>query len=151
MYVKLANGVIDVFPYGITDLMRDNPNVSFHEIIADELLAQFDVYPVTPQEIPRPFDDVTQNATIIDPVLVNGKWMQAWSITQASDVDVAQRLGDLEQNARATRASLLAETDWTGLSDNSMSPEMALYRQSLRDITSQDGFPRSIVWPEKPK
>lgn len=52
--------------------------------------------------------------------------------------------------ARSKRDALLAETDWTANSDVIMSDEMAVYRQALRDITSQAGFPESIDWPTKP-
>jgi hypothetical protein len=38
----------------------------------------------------------------------------------------------------------------TALSDNTMSTEMAAYRQALRDITAQGGFPYSVTWPTKP-
>jgi hypothetical protein len=52
--------------------------------------------------------------------------------------------------ARSQRDSLLAATDWTALSDVTMSAEMATYRQALRDITAQEGFPHSVNWPAKP-
>ena len=54
-------------------------------------------------------------------------------------------------NAYAERAGLLAETDWMALSDRTLSPEWATYRQALRDITTQAGFPQEIVWPTKPE
>ena len=151
MYVKVTNGTVDAFPYGLGELMRDNRNTSFPEQMPDAALAEFGIYPVTPQELPQPFDAVMQNATEGTPVVLGGEWVQTWNVTPASDAEVAQRLGDLAQNARGTRAALLAETDWSGLSDTSMSPAMALYRQALRDITAQDGFPRTIVWPTKPE
>jgi hypothetical protein len=44
----------------------------------------------------------------------------------------------------------LSETDYLALSDNTLTPEMAAYRQELRDITTQINFPESIVWPIKP-
>ena len=37
-----------------------------------------------------------------------------------------------------------------GLTDVVMSSEMATYRQALRDITDQVGFPNTVVWPVKP-
>lgn len=56
----------------------------------------------------------------------------------------------LEQEARSKRNDLLKETDWMALSDVSLTKEMSDYRQALRDITNQEGFPYSIVWPNKP-
>jgi len=51
---------------------------------------------------------------------------------------------------RSKRDSLLSDTDWMALSDVTMSTEMQSYRQALRDITSQAGFPYSVTWPTKP-
>ncbi len=51
---------------------------------------------------------------------------------------------------RHERNSLIAETDYLALSDNTMTTEQAAYRQALRDITSQAGFPTNVTWPTKP-
>ena len=52
--------------------------------------------------------------------------------------------------AREKRSMLLSHTDWAANSDISMSAAMTIYRQSLRDIPEQDGFPNEITWPDKP-
>ena len=54
---------------------------------------------------------------------------------------------------RAKRNKLLQDTDFYGMSDNTMSSEMATYRQALRDITS--GITtveqaNAVVFPTKP-
>jgi len=36
------------------------------------------------------------------------------------------------------------------LSDNEMSEEMTTYRQALRDVPQQEGFPNEIDWPDEP-
>tara|TARA_B110000977_G_C10931169_1_gene437131 strand:+ start:741 stop:947 length:207 start_codon:yes stop_codon:yes gene_type:complete len=51
---------------------------------------------------------------------------------------------------RAERDKRIAETDWWATSDRTMTAEQTAYRQALRDITSQDGFPTDITWPTKP-
>lgn len=51
------------------------------------------------------------------------------------------------EQVRAERNSKLAATDWMALSDVTMSPEWATYRQALRDLTAQAGFPTDIDWP----
>ena len=48
------------------------------------------------------------------------------------------------------RDNLLKETDHYGLSDFTMTDEMAAYRQALRDVPQQEGFPTDITWPTKP-
>lgn len=56
--------------------------------------------------------------------------------------------------ARAKRNSLLSESDFLMMPDYPISEEdrtdVLSYRQSLRDLTSQEGFPDNIVWPELP-
>jgi len=53
--------------------------------------------------------------------------------------------------ARATRDSLLAATDWQALSDMTMTAEMTAYRQALRDVPAQADFPQTITWPTAPE
>ena len=55
------------------------------------------------------------------------------------------------EDARLKRNRLLAETDVWGLSDYPTTAEQAAYRQALRDITDQSGFPENITWPTKPE
>jgi hypothetical protein len=60
----------------------------------------------------------------------------------------------LWEDIRKQRNKLLLESDWTQLSDSPLSPEKktewSVYRQELRDITSQPD-PNNIVWPTKPE
>lgn len=57
----------------------------------------------------------------------------------------------LEKAERGNRDSLLFQTDWWATSDRTMSAEQTAYRQALRDITAQAGFPTDITWPTKPE
>jgi len=56
----------------------------------------------------------------------------------------------LSEEIRNQRNRLLSDTDWMALSDNTITPEWASYRQALRDITDQTGFPYAVIWPTKP-
>ena len=57
-----------------------------------------------------------------------------------------------EAAIRARRDQLLAESDWTQLPDvpEATKAAWADYRQALRDLTAQDGFPDAIQWPSTP-
>ena len=55
------------------------------------------------------------------------------------------------ESVRSERESLLASTDVWALSDRTMTAEQTAYRQALRDITDQAGFPTNITWPTKPE
>ena len=57
-------------------------------------------------------------------------------------------------NLRQQRNILLAQTDWMGNSDVTMSADWKTYRQALRDITKQtpaDDTLSNITWPTKPE
>ena len=54
---------------------------------------------------------------------------------------------------RETRNNLLAKTDWTALSDSTLTDNMKTYRQQLRDLTTGlDTVEKidAVVWPTKP-
>ena len=72
-----------------------------------------------------------------------------------------EAIPDAEKAAqvRAERDRLLAECDWVTLkavdasNDNlgiQLPQAWMTYRQALRDITAQDGFPWNVIWPDKP-
>ena len=70
--------------------------------------------------------------------------------------DAEEKAWDDDANNRAAarvreeRNALLAETDYLALSDVTMSAAWATYRQNLRDIPAQSGFPNSVTYPTKP-
>ena len=55
---------------------------------------------------------------------------------------------------KAERDSLLSATDYLVQPDypitESQREEVKSYRQALRDVPQQEGFPLDVVWPEKP-
>jgi len=55
------------------------------------------------------------------------------------------------ERARAERDALLTASDWTQVADAPVdTAAWATYRQALRDIPSQSGFPDNITWPQEP-
>ena len=60
----------------------------------------------------------------------------------------------LAASARQKRDRLIAVTDYLVTPDYPIEPDrlakVKIYRQALRDIPEQSGFPRTIAWPEKP-
>ena len=58
---------------------------------------------------------------------------------------------DLEAPIRQQRNALLAASDWTQVADAPVDQAAwAVYRQALRDVTTQAGFPNEVVWPVSP-
>jgi hypothetical protein len=57
----------------------------------------------------------------------------------------------LAARARSQRDALLSQSDWTQVPDAPVDQSAwAGYRQTLRDIPQQAGFPTEITWPTKP-
>lgn len=81
---------------------------------------------------------------------------QTGEITQrpltAAEIAALQPTSEqLAADARTKRNTLLAASDWTQVIDAPVNQAAwAVYRQALRDITSQAGFPTTIDWPVAP-
>jgi len=149
MHVLVSNGAVENYPYTIGNLRRDNPNVSFPKNPSDATLENFGMFRVT--KVDRPAYDHTKNIQEGTPVLTDGVWTQVWNVTDATSEEIAERTANESANVRAQRDRKLADTDWSGLSDTTMSSEMATYRQALRDVPSQSGFPWTVNWPSQPE
>ena len=63
----------------------------------------------------------------------------------------ARRDAEQGEGVRRSRNQMLTETDWTQLEDSPVDKAAwATYRQALRDVPTQEGFPWNVQWPEKP-
>ena len=152
MFVKITNGQAQA-NYTIGDLRKDHPNVSFPRNISDEALASFNVFRVT--EVPAPdYNTRTHRLVTQAPALVNGVWTVSRVAVEKDQAQIDNETAQMAANVRAERDKLLASCDWMAIkafeAGSAVSAEWATYRQALRDITSQAGFPWEITWPEKP-
>ena len=144
MYLKLTNGTPAKYTLG--QLRRDNPQTSFPKLIPDDLLASYDVYPYTRPAVPE-YDSLSHRLTDGAFEQVNGAWVLPYVVEE-------QPLEQAERNIRSRRDNLLQDTDWIVIKSyergENIPAEWELYRQALRDITAQAGFPYSVEWPTKP-
>jgi len=63
----------------------------------------------------------------------------------------ARKDAEQAKSVRATRTEKLKDCDWTQIADSTADKTAwATYRQALRDITGQAGFPWTITWPDAP-
>jgi len=87
---------------------------------------------------------------ILGPVFTDGE-------TTAAEQEAAYKASkdaDQAKSVRTSRDDKLKECDWTQLDDtplsNTVKATWAIYRQALRDVTAQAGFPWTITWPDAP-
>ena len=76
--------------------------------------------------------------------------MSEWYKSKAQ-VEAERQEGEA-QRVRHERHRLLSESDYAVLPDAPVAnvDEWKRYRQSLRDVPQQSGFPLDVTWPEKP-
>ena len=150
MYVKVIDGNIEEFPYTLLQLRRDNKNTSFPKVIPEETLNSFNVYSVVSKAIDE-FNNQTHFAKADAlPVLNNNVWELSYTVTAIPQSEIDQKNAQSVSDKRSIRNGLLAETDWMALSDVTMPDSWKTYRQQLRDLPAQSGFP-NIDFPTKPE
>ena len=143
MYVKLKDGEPEQFPYSVWQLRNDNSQTSFPKDISNSILETFDVFEVTKLDEPD-YDHLVQDLVEGTPVYNNERWEVSYTAVNKSDADAKEAV-------RRQRNSLLAGTDWMALSDVTLSEAWTTYRQALRNIPLQSGFPANVTWPTKPE
>jgi len=95
--------------------------------------------------------------TISINVATGEKVLIPYTTEQQAEYDTKKAAWDAGANdrkateVRAERSVKLAETDWTQIADSTANKEAwATYRQALRDVPAQEGFPWTIIWPVQP-
>lgn len=138
-----------------------NPNISLPRTWNENVLEALDIEAVleAPKPDAGPYQYAARHGVVQDAL---GNWVTAWEVrdmfsddedSTKAEKEAAYQAGldeDVAKSVRAERDRKLAETDWMALSDVTLSPEMAAYRQALRDITAQAGFPNNVDWPVYP-
>ena len=126
-----------------------HPNTSMPQQLSEELLNEFgaDVVFEGPQAQPTRYqvsfaDGVEQ---------IDGKWFTKWSVADMDAEAITAKDAEQATSMRKQRDEKLAECDWTQVADAPVDKAVwATYRQALRDITTQEGFPWTITWPDAP-
>ena len=88
------------------------------------------------------------------PYIAEADYQLALSEAWQGEVTV-EEVAETADEIRARRDKLLADTDWTQTLDAPIDAAtreaMRTYRQALRDVPQQEGFPADIQWPELPE
>ena len=92
-------------------------------------------------------------------ILTNGTWAapviytpSAEELGARAEAQLAATKEALSASVRIERNAKLAASDWTQISDSTADKAAwAIYRQALRDISAQEGFPATVAWPTQPE
>jgi hypothetical protein len=150
---------------------RHHANTSFPRVWTQATLDSLMLDPV----FPTPKPDAGQYQTAVrDGVEQDalGNWVERWAVrdmfsdymdvngvthTKAEQEAAYQAVLDetAAKSVRQQRDRLLAECDWIVIMHTEKGTNIPaaweIYRQSLRDITAQAGFPHNVQWPAKPE
>lgn len=153
MYALIQDAAIREYPYSVAQLRNDNPQTSFPVEMPNAALAEWGVYPVMPAPQPE-CNPRTHKVEESTPAKQAGAWVQVWGVVPLTAEEIAAQTSEQEDAVRFERDARLMHSDWTQLPDSPLSTEQrsawTAYRQALRDIPSQAGFPFDVSWPAQP-
>ena len=135
-----------------SEWLRLHPNTSFTLPLTVEVINDFGADPVLegPQAQPGRYqvafrDGVEQDA--------EGRWFTKYSVADMDAEAIAAKDAEQAKSVREQRNQKLKDSDWTqgkDIADN-ISTAWAAYRQALRDVPAQAGFPWDVQWPTQPE
>ena len=148
-YVQARGGVFERHVHDVEPTQWDENNYCYARRLDPERAVMLGVHKLKIVTPPY-FDPATQKRVERDAVLIDGVWTQVYAVEQLTDEEAEEKRAEKATQVRAERDRYLAATDWWVLPDRVATENQLNYRQALRDITSQDGFPYNVTWPVKP-
>jgi hypothetical protein len=154
MFIQINNG--QPFGFAVTE---ENLRMLFPEVTFPKAFSPSDVEPygfgiyefTQIPEVPR-FKKLIELPPIKKD---NGIYYQAWGFENMTETEQIAATETKANDVRVQRKFTLMDCDWTQLPDVILSEENKIewnsYRQALRDISLQEGFPWDIVWPTSPE
>lgn len=144
-YARLDQEVVVEYPLSAGEIKKRFLSTSF----ANPFTPPAGLVEVAPAE--RPSVAWNENVQEVAPLKIGGVWTQVWTVVPASQAEIDARLAAKAQSVRADRDRRLRDSDWTQFGDATVdTAAWATYRQALRDVPAQPGFPLDVTWPTPP-
>lgn len=150
MYALIDGDQVLECPLSLDTWRASHPNISIPSNPTKQQLEEQSIVSVETSAEPQ-FDYRLNFASVIKKGEDN-KWYQHWESSPASEEQIQSRTAKQADSVRLMRNQRLSDCDWTQLPDAPVNAESwSEYRQALRDIPSQEGFPWEIIWPVTPR
>ena len=133
-----------------SEFRSEFPNTSFPQPLTPDVIDDFGFDPVLegPQPTLVPPYQYAQRDGVVEE---NGQWFTHYIAVTPDDEQKAAMDAEQAKRVRDDRNKRLADCDWTQLSDAPVDRDVwAAYRQDLRDVSLQPGFPWNVEWPLPP-
>lgn len=95
-YIKINEDNLIVYPYSLSDLPKDYPNISFPQPFENTTLSDFNIFPVIPSALPM-YNRATHKLIELTPSKVNDNYVEVWDVqelTQAEKSTIANIIKD---------------------------------------------------------
>ena len=139
MWINPASQVVFRFHH---EIRAQFPNTSIPSHLTDAVIESLGLARIVSTE--KPSGHIVEE---LPPAQVDNVWTQQWSVRQPTEEETVAKAAAM----RVERNRYLSESDWTQVADAPVDKEVwTSYRQALRDITEQAGFPWEVSWPEQP-
>ena len=143
-YVYVEDGKIIEGPRGLPRSWR---NISGLNLLNNDSLKSLGWLPVRLEEGSLDEKFVGSTFTIGENEVVETKQWRKYTVEEKQEIEVQKA-----KQVRSERDQKLRDSDWTQGKDisDSISSVWSVYRQALRDIPQQSGFPVNVTWPTAP-
>lgn len=150
MLIRLKNGIPTGHAVDDYNFRALHPGVSFPRYLSPDDVEPFGFGLYEFSQIP----EATKYKKVVEGIPVkgeNGIWYQQWDIVDMNADEKIEADKEMASRVRNQRNFTLMQSDWTQLGDSPVDNSAWLdYRQSLRDISDQPGFPWEVIWPTEP-
>lgn len=127
-----------------------HPNTSLPQVWGQSVCDDLGIDPILETPAPATTRFQSANKTGVEQDSL-GNWVWSWTVTDWDQAAIDAATANQANQVRADRTRRLADSDWTQVADAPVDKAVwAVYRQALRDVTLQAGFPWDITWPEAP-
>jgi hypothetical protein len=159
MFAEIKNNVVLTFPYNYDALVKANPYTNFPAntdlldlYVGTEANQDGCTLEQVKTAVQPTFDVATQELVVNDTLdYKDGAWLLGWVVKNLTQEQQAVRQQQKAMAVREQRNQKLKDSDWTQLADAPVDKaSWAAYRQELRDISAQPGFPWTVDWPVAP-
>ena len=150
MLIRLENGVPTGYPVLEENFLYLFPDTSFPKFLTPGDVEPFGygMYEFSQQPEPARYQKVVETTPL---KASDGIWYQQCQAVDKTDQEKLEEDQQKADEVRTLRNYKLADCDWTQLPDAPVDhTAWASYRQALRDVTSQPGFPWNVEWPSQP-
>lgn len=132
-YAKLneSHDAVEIYPYTLGQLRRDNPKVSFPSDPDNKTLLDYNVVVIESTDRPSR-DEMTQDIIEGTPESVDGVWKQQWNVVEADEVEKERRLTNYREDLACTPWQLRKALNALGL------------RQQVEDYIATPDTPQDV-------